>query len=186
MLWAEIWKISKIFAENFPFLVVKFSIYLNRRVYVMNTRTLNWTTNSQSNNYFCHMTWSTQNVNQLMRSIPQKRHWQTKWTQIRRTKKHRQIRVYTVCINPFVPTLKLCTVGGGVWVGGGVVSRLCTGRVCIQHYKLHSCICRDLTLVLVNPDIPTFANSVEPDQLASEEANSSGSALFAIQYSNLY
>ena len=28
-----------------------------------------------------------------------------------------------------------------------------------------------LTLVLLNPDIPCFANSVDPDQLASEEAN---------------
>ena len=33
---------------------------------------------------------------------------------------------------------------------------------------------------------PTFANSVDPDQLASEEANWSGSALFAIRYVNLY
>ena len=32
---------------------------------------------------------------------------------------------------------------------------------------------------------PAFANSVDPDQLASEEANWSGSALFAIQYVNL-
>ena len=31
-----------------------------------------------------------------------------------------------------------------------------------------------------------FANSVDPDQLASEEANWSGSAMFAIQYMNLY
>ena len=42
-----------------------------------------------------------------------------------------------------------------------------------------------LTLVLLNPDIPVIANSVEPDQLASEEANWSGSALFAIKYVNL-
>ena len=28
-----------------------------------------------------------------------------------------------------------------------------------------------LTLVLLNPDIPCFANSVDPNQLASEEAN---------------
>ena len=33
---------------------------------------------------------------------------------------------------------------------------------------------------------PVFANSVDPDQLASEEANWSVSALFAIQYVNLY
>ena len=29
----------------------------------------------------------------------------------------------------------------------------------------------DLTLVLLNPDMSFFANSVDPDQLASEEAN---------------
>ena len=28
-----------------------------------------------------------------------------------------------------------------------------------------------LTLVMLNPDIACFANSVDPDQLASEEAN---------------
>ena len=33
---------------------------------------------------------------------------------------------------------------------------------------------------------PASANSVGPDQLASEEANWSGSALFAIKYVNLY
>ena len=33
---------------------------------------------------------------------------------------------------------------------------------------------------------PVFANSVDPDQLASEEANWSGSALFVKQYVNLY
>ena len=32
---------------------------------------------------------------------------------------------------------------------------------------------------------PAFANSVDPDQLASEEANWSGSALFAIKCVNL-
>ena len=36
MFWIEIWKISDIFfSENFQFLVVKFSIYLNRHVLVM-------------------------------------------------------------------------------------------------------------------------------------------------------
>ena len=39
MFWAEIWKISGGggggLSENFQFLVVKFSIYLNRRVFVM-------------------------------------------------------------------------------------------------------------------------------------------------------
>ena len=33
---------------------------------------------------------------------------------------------------------------------------------------------------------PAFAYSVDPDQLASEEVNWSGSALFAIQYVNLF
>ena len=42
-----------------------------------------------------------------------------------------------------------------------------------------------LTLILLNPDFPCFANSVDPDQLASSEANWSGSALFAIKYANL-
>ena len=42
-----------------------------------------------------------------------------------------------------------------------------------------------LTLVLLNPDIPAFANSVDPDQLTSEEANWSGPTPFAIQYVNL-
>ena len=31
-----------------------------------------------------------------------------------------------------------------------------------------------------------FVNSVYPDQLASEEVNWSGSALFVVQYVNLY
>ena len=43
-----------------------------------------------------------------------------------------------------------------------------------------------LTLVLLNPDISSYANSVDPDQLVSEEANWSGSALFAMKYVNLY
>ena len=33
---------------------------------------------------------------------------------------------------------------------------------------------------------PAFANSADPDQLASEEAIWSGSALFAIKYMNIY
>ena len=35
MFWAEIWNISEFVTENFQFLVTKFSIYLNRRVFVM-------------------------------------------------------------------------------------------------------------------------------------------------------
>ena len=37
----------------------------------------------------------------------------------------------------------------------------------------------DLTLVLLNPDMPCLANSVDPDQ-ASEEANWPGPPLFVI------
>ena len=43
-----------------------------------------------------------------------------------------------------------------------------------------------LTLLLLNTTCPVLTNSVEPDQLASEEANWSGSALFAIKYVNFY
>ena len=51
----------------------------------------------------------------------------------------------------------------------------------ITNFKLS-----DWTLVLLNLDIPCFANNVDPDQLASEEANWSGSALFVIKNVNLY
>ena len=43
-----------------------------------------------------------------------------------------------------------------------------------------------LTFVLLNRICPVFVNNVDPDQLASEEANWSGSALFAIKYVKLY
>ena len=43
-----------------------------------------------------------------------------------------------------------------------------------------------LTLLLLNTTCPILANSVDPDQLASEEANWSGSALFVIKYVNVY
>ena len=46
-----------------------------------------------------------------------------------------------------------------------------------------SCI---LTLLLLSTTCPVLANSADPDQLASEEANWPGSALFVIQYVNLY
>ena len=39
--------------------------------------------------------------------------------------------------------------------------------------------------IILNPG-PAFANNVDPDQLASSEANWFGSSLFAIQYVNLY
>ena len=43
-----------------------------------------------------------------------------------------------------------------------------------------------LILVLLNPDISCLANITDQDQLASEEANCSGSALFVIKNVNLY
>ena len=43
-----------------------------------------------------------------------------------------------------------------------------------------------LTHLLQNTTCPVLANSVDPDQLASEEANWSGSALFLIKYANFF
>ena len=43
----------------------------------------------------------------------------------------------------------------------------------------------NLTLILLFTTTPTFANSVDPDQMASEEAIWSGSTLFVIQFVNL-
>ena len=40
------------------------------------------------------------------------------------------------------------------------------------------------TLPLQTKIYPAFANRVDPDQLASKEANWSGSALFALKYLN--
>ena len=39
---------------------------------------------------------------------------------------------------------------------------------------------------LAEHGVPCLPNSVDPDQLASEEANWSGSALFVIKYVNFY
>ena len=43
-----------------------------------------------------------------------------------------------------------------------------------------------LTLLLLNMRCPVLANIVDPDQLTSDEANWSGSALFVIKYVNFY
>ena len=43
-----------------------------------------------------------------------------------------------------------------------------------------------LTLLLLSTTCPVLTNSVDPDQLASEEASWSGSALFVINYVNFY
>ena len=43
-----------------------------------------------------------------------------------------------------------------------------------------------LTLLLLNTTCPVLANSVDPDQLASEEASWSGSAQFVIKYVKFY
>ena len=42
-----------------------------------------------------------------------------------------------------------------------------------------------INLCPAEPGYTVFANSVDPDQLASSEANWSGSAVFAIKYLNL-
>ena len=43
-----------------------------------------------------------------------------------------------------------------------------------------------LTLLLLITSCPVLANSVDPDQLASKEANWSASARFVIKYANFY
>ena len=43
-----------------------------------------------------------------------------------------------------------------------------------------------LTLLLLNTACPVLANRVDPDQLVSEEANWSRSALFVIKYVIFY
>ena len=48
------------------------------------------------------------------------------------------------------------------------------------------CDKKNLTILLLNMTSAVLANSVDPDQLASEEANWSGSALFVINYVNFY
>ena len=45
---------------------------------------------------------------------------------------------------------------------------------------------RRWNLLLLNTSCPVLANNVDTDQLASEEANWSVSALFVIKYVNLY
>ena len=52
-------------------------------------------------------------------------------------------------------------------------------RIITEHFILTS-------LLLLNTTHPVLANSVDPDQLAPEEANWSGSALFVMKYVNLY
>ena len=56
-----------------------------------------------------------------------------------------------------------------------------------RNQNVVSCNCDSLlTLLLLNTTCPVLANSVDPDQMASEEANWSGSALFVIKYVNFY
>ena len=43
-----------------------------------------------------------------------------------------------------------------------------------------------LIILLLNTTCPVLANRAEPDQLAFEEANWFGSALFVIKYVNFY
>ena len=69
--------------------------------------------------------------------------------------------------------------------------KICSYIVCKNIYT-RSCLSeltakqQQLTLLLLNTTCLVLANSVDPDQLASEEDNWSGSALFALKYVNLY
>ena len=58
----------------------------------------------------------------------------------------------------------------------------------VSSFLKHSEKCKNLLLTLScwTQIYSAFANCVDPDQLASEEANWSGCALFAIEYVNLY
>ena len=63
---------------------------------------------------------------------------------------------------------------GGIYFAGafGVDSSLgAGGSTTGAGTKIKKKLYISLTLVLLNPHIPAFANSVDPDQLASEEAN---------------
>ena len=58
-------------------------------------------------------------------------------------------------------------------------------------YMIHDWwLCTSVQCYIINPSpaecYPISANSVDPDQLASEEANWSGSALFVNKNDNLY
>ena len=57
---------------------------------------------------------------------------------------------------------------------------------CAYVHFIQECVDHFLTLLLLNMTCPVLANSVDPDQLASEEVNLSESALFVIKYVNFY
>ena len=59
-------------------------------------------------------------------------------------------------------------------------------NTCLYKEEDKSTLAVILTLLVLNTTCPVLANSVDPDQLASEEANWSGSALFVIKYVNFY
>ena len=59
----------------------------------------------------------------------------------------------------------------------------CQSDYLIQTVAINS---HSLTFLFLNTICPVLANGVDLDQLASEEANWSGSALFAIKYVNFY
>ena len=67
------------------------------------------------------------------------------------------------------------------WYNNLKISRSYCANACLSHIYYKS-----LTLLLRNTTCPVLANSVDPDQLASSEANWSGSALFVIKYANFY
>ena len=106
------------------------------------------------------------------------KHWQTVQTQIRRHRTRRLTRVCTACLNYRKLRVKWNSLKSPFSTILPILHSETIGSPLLSVFWL--------TLVLLNPDIPCFANSVDPDQLASAEANWSGSALFAIKYVNLY
>ena len=64
--------------------------------------------------------------------------------------------------------------------------RVCAYTNCHSVLNMSTCSKMDLARLLLNTTCPVLANSVEPDQLASEEANWSGSTLFVIKNVNFY
>ena len=57
---------------------------------------------------------------------------------------------------------------------------------CLQRQGISGFSRTKISPTLAKHDMPVWANNVDPDQLASEEANWSGSALFVIKYVNFY
>ena len=209
MFWAEIWKISEFFIWKIAiFLVVIFSVYLNRRVFVMNSSPTNQPNvgeYSQKLNHIAGMQilfcWSDlpfekEGKRFLFRGL-------SFWYVSIHLNNHSVIELeqnYSKCTKISYNKIsdKMAYANSAdpdqtapekyFWTQLHKRARTC-GMKCLRSFRtftVHSFIVFELTLVLLNPDMSCLCNSVDPDQLASEEANWSRSALFAIKYVNLY